>query len=324
MMIFSMNLEVLGKIVDALTQERDLHFRRAGIALMDPELLDDPLLLLWSNSHVSAFSLFPCLMSMFSNIVTCYCKAAITPSGFKAALLIQLYRSIAGIDQPEKPKTTAKRFFCRVVMLHFRSVKTSIAALLLQIALLVWGSRLPAADFFRWIDHNGVVHFTDNIHNIPEGRRATAIRIKGQAPHRPAEPSKLSPSTVAKASIPFEKRGQVVVVEVMLNRTVPVKLVVDTGATYTMISAATAKELSIDPQQAPRTMPFQTANGVIQAPLTNLESVTVGGMEIKNLTAAIHDAVPSAQVAGLLGLNFLSNFRLDIDTDKGILHLEKK
>lgn len=112
--------------------------------------------------------------------------------------------------------------------------------------------------------------------------------------------------------------------EVMLNNTVPVRLVVDTGATYTMISTATAKELSIDPQRAQRTMPFQTANGVIQAPLANLESVIVGGMEMKNLTAAIHDAVPSAQVAGLLGLNFLSNFRLDIDTEKGMLHLERK
>jgi clan AA aspartic protease (TIGR02281 family) len=209
-------------------------------------------------------------------------------------------------------------------MLNFKPVKTLIAAVLLQIPLLVLVSRLQAADFFRWIDHNGVVHFTDNFHNIPQARRPTAVRIKGQEPLRPAEPSKVSPAIIAKASIPFEKRGQVVVVEVMLNKTVPVKLVVDTGATFTMISAATAKELSIDPQQAPRTMPFQTANGVIQAPLANLESVTVGGMEIKNLTAAIHDAVPSTQVAGLLGLNFLSNFRLDIDTDKGILHLEKK
>lgn len=199
-----------------------------------------------------------------------------------------------------------------------------MAAALLQILLLVLVARSPAADFFRWIDQNGVVHFTDNVHNIPEARRSTAVRIKGQEPLRRAEPSKVSPATVAKASVPFEKRGQVVVVEVMLNNSVPARLVVDTGATYTMISAATAKELSIDPQRAPRTMPFQTANGVIQAPLTNLESVIVGGMEIKNLTAAIHDAVPSAQVAGLLGLNFLSNFRLDIDTDKGILHLEKK
>jgi clan AA aspartic protease (TIGR02281 family) len=203
-------------------------------------------------------------------------------------------------------------------------VRTSIAAALLQILLLVLVSGSYAADFFRWIDQNGVVYFTDNIHNIPEARRSTAVRIKAQEPLRPAAPSKASPATVAKASIPFEKRGQVVVVEVMLNNSVPARLVVDTGATYTMISAATAKELSIDPQRAPRTMPFQTANGVIQAPLTNLESVMVGGMEIKNLTAAIHDAVPSAQVAGLLGLNFLSNFRLDIDTEKGILHLEKK
>jgi len=69
MMIFSMNLEVLGKVFDALTQERDLHFRRAGIALMDPELLDNPLLLLWSNSHVLRSSLFP-LLSLFSNIGT--------------------------------------------------------------------------------------------------------------------------------------------------------------------------------------------------------------------------------------------------------------
>jgi clan AA aspartic protease (TIGR02281 family) len=203
-------------------------------------------------------------------------------------------------------------------------VKTSSAATLLHILLLVLVSVSYAADFFRWIDQNGVVHFTDSIHNIPEARRATAVRIKAQEPPRPAAPSKASPATVAKASVPFEKRGQVVVVEVVLNNSVPARLVVDTGATYTMISAATAKELSIDPQRAPRTMPFQTANGVIQAPLTNLESVIVGGMEIKNLTAAIHDAVPSAQVAGLLGLNFLSNFRLDIDTEKGILHLEKK
>ena len=205
-------------------------------------------------------------------------------------------------------------------------MKTSTAAALLRslllILILVSGSQ--AADFFRWIDQHGVVHFTDNVHNIPESRRSTAVRIKGQEPARPAAPPKSSPATAAKASIPFEKRGQVVVVEVMLNKSVPVRLVVDTGATYTMISAATAKELNIDAQRAQRTMPFQTANGVIQAPLANLESVIVGGMEIKNLTAAIHDAVPSAQVAGLLGLNFLSNFRLDIDTEKGILHLEKK
>jgi hypothetical protein len=45
---------------------------------------------------------------------------------------------------------------------------------------------------------------------------------------------------------------------------------------------------------------------------------------MKNLSAVIHDVVPGSHVAGLLGLNFLSNFRMDIDTQKGLLHLEKK
>jgi len=67
-----------------------------------------------------------------------------------------------------------------------------------------------------------------------------------------------------------------------------------------------------------------TANGVVEAPLTNLDSITVGGMEIKNLTAAVHDTTPDSTASGLLGLNFLSNFRMDIDTQKGVLHLERK
>ena len=122
----------------------------------------------------------------------------------------------------------------------------------------------------------------------------------------------------------FEKQGQVVVIEALLNGKTPAKLVVDTGATYTMISAATAKELAIEPNGSERRLPIQTANGMIQAPLTSLESINVGGMEMKNLTAVIHDALPNSQAAGLLGLNFLSNFRMDIDTQKGVLHLEKK
>ena len=181
---------------------------------------------------------------------------------------------------------------------------------------------LSAAEYYRWIDQNGVVHFTDNLHNIPEKQRASAARI--QTKENPRSPEAEKPAVVGKASVPIEKHGQVVVIEATLNGKTSAKFVVDTGASYTMISSAVARELNIDVSQNPRTMPFQTANGLIQAPLTNLDSIAVGGMEIKNLTAAVHDAVPDPNVSGLLGLNFLSNFRMDIDTQKGVLHLEKK
>ena len=114
------------------------------------------------------------------------------------------------------------------------------------------------------------------------------------------------------------------VIEATLNRKTSARFVVDTGASYTMISHAVAKELEINSSQNQRTLPFQTANGLIQAPLASIESITVGGMEIKNLTAAIHDAIPDPTVSGLLGLNFLTNFKMDIDAQKGMLHLEKK
>lgn len=176
-----------------------------------------------------------------------------------------------------------------------------------------------AAEYFRWVDDRGNVHFTDNQHNVPDRFRQSTDRY--QTPENKTPPP---PPPKTKASIPFEKQGSVVVVDATLNRKTTTRLVVDTGASYTMISSATAKELNIDTSRDQRTAPFQTANGTIQAPLVSLDSITVGGIEIKNLTAAIHDIHADSRVSGLLGLDFLANFRMDIDTQKGMLHLEKK
>lgn len=190
------------------------------------------------------------------------------------------------------------------------------------LALAVWLVSVPvtAAEFYRWTDEKGIVHFTDNLHNIPENRRGTVKRIQGSESIR-SQPQAAAPT---KASIPFEKHGSVVIVQATLNGKAAVKLVLDTGASFTMISGATARQLDIDTTQITRSMPFQTANGMIQAPLISLDSISVAGLELNNLTAAVHDAMPDPTVAGLLGLNFLTNFRMDIDTEKGLVHLEKK
>ena len=208
-------------------------------------------------------------------------------------------------------------------MLQSRFVVTTYRLHLLIISSFLFTvANLAAGEYYRWVDERGVVHFTDNLHEVPQKERPTTNRI--QAPESPRITAPEKPPVLAKASIPIEKHGQVVVIEATLNGKTSARFVVDTGASYTMISNAVAKELNIDVSQNQRTMPFQTANGLIQAPLTRLDSVTVGGMEIKNLTAAVHDAVPDANVSGLLGLNFLSNFKMDIDTQKGVLNLEKK
>src|ERR687891_460571 len=77
MVILNMYLEVFGKMVDALTEKRNLHFGRACVRLMNPELLDDCLLLRFSNSHIlRSFSLFPSLVGSISTIAPRDCKGA--------------------------------------------------------------------------------------------------------------------------------------------------------------------------------------------------------------------------------------------------------
>lgn len=66
MVILHMDFEVLGKMLDALTEQRDLHFRRAGVRRMNSELLDLLLFLRFSNPHnLRFFSLFPFLVVKF-------------------------------------------------------------------------------------------------------------------------------------------------------------------------------------------------------------------------------------------------------------------
>jgi clan AA aspartic protease (TIGR02281 family) len=190
------------------------------------------------------------------------------------------------------------------------------------IVLLLASRPSLAAEIFRWTDEKGVIHFTDSLHNIPEKQRGNVTRIKAREAPKGAEPPQPVPPD--KASIPIQKKGQVVIVQARMNEKASANFVVDTGASYTMISRATAKELEIDLEKKLPTTPFQTANGVILAPLVSLDSIEVGGLQVKDLTAAVHDVFPDPSISGLLGLNFLRNFRMHIDTENGLLHLEKR
>ena len=57
MVILHMDFEVLGKMLDALAEERDLHFWRAGVRRMNSELLNLLFSLRFSNPHNLRFFL---------------------------------------------------------------------------------------------------------------------------------------------------------------------------------------------------------------------------------------------------------------------------
>jgi clan AA aspartic protease (TIGR02281 family) len=189
--------------------------------------------------------------------------------------------------------------------------------LIVLLASLLWPDAARPAEMIRWVDDQGVVHFTDSLKNIPEIFRSKVTRLKTS---RPAP----APIPDDKALVKFQKQGELMVVQALLNEKAAAKFVVDTGASYTTISQAMASQLGLNPQNASTVISLQTANGVIEAPLVSVGSLEVGGFALKDLTVVVHDVFPDPNIAGLLGLNFLSQFHLGIDSKNGILYLEKK
>lgn len=188
---------------------------------------------------------------------------------------------------------------------------------LISAILLASAANAQVLEMYRWTDDKGVVHYTNGIRDIPEQFRGSATLIRS-AEARPAPPA------ADRASIQFQRRGELMVVNATLNGKSPVSFVVDTGASYTTISQAAAQAAGIQLPDNPTVLSFHTANGVIQAPLGTLRSMEIGGLELKDVTVAIHDVFPDGAIAGLLGQNFLSQFRLEIDGGSGLLNLYRK
>jgi hypothetical protein len=95
-------------------------------------------------------------------------------------------------------------------------------------------------------------------------------------------------------------------------------LLVDTGASQTMISKRLAREiqlLSIDSQKR------IGIGGAIQVDVGQVETVKVGDAEVKNMRVSIHDRVYDFGSEGLLGFDFLSRFQMSVDSDKQVMVL---
>lgn len=87
----------------------------------------------------------------------------------------------------------------------------------------------------------------------------------------------------------------------------PVRFLVDTGATLVALPAADARRLGIDFRKGQRAM-SQTANGPAPVWRVTFDSVTVGGLTVRNVEGIVHEA-PGLEVA-LLGMSFLNRMEM--------------
>lgn len=126
-----------------------------------------------------------------------------------------------------------------------------------------------------------------------------------------------------KDSIALVKSAGNLVVEVKLNDKLTCLMAVDTGASIVTISRSIANQLELDFSGERNEIEMLLANGSrAKAKIINLDSVAVGNSRAENVLAAVMDSPPGAGIDGLLGMSFLDNFSVKIDSVNNKLVLE--
>lgn len=137
------------------------------------------------------------------------------------------------------------------------------------------------------------------------------------------------PPDSAAGEVPFQlagPNGAAIVVPAVLNGHDSVSLILDTGATLTCLDDSVARDLKL-PERIGMVGAGVAVGGAGRMRLVKLDSIQVGAARATDLTACAIDLTNvravSPKVRGLLGLNFLKNFRVTLDFKRNVLRLER-
>jgi hypothetical protein len=185
------------------------------------------------------------------------------------------------------------------------------------------GLAAPAAGqasgaIYRWTDERGTIHYTQGLETVPARHRAAAVVIGHNRPAAPPEPALPTRATVAGARIPFTP-GEPIMVAARVNGGGPVQLMLDTGATRTVISPSALTALGVSHRDARRgTIRGVTGDADVLA--VRVESIDVNGARHGPLLVVSHDT-GFGRGDGLLGRDFLDQFLVTIDNAAGVVTL---
>jgi len=117
------------------------------------------------------------------------------------------------------------------------------------------------------------------------------------------------------AEVPLARSGPVIVyVELVGPRTSRIiTMALDTGAILTVIPIETAVAIGYDPAKTRKRVELVTASGVELAPQLTVRTARCLGQTVRNLAVVCHELPAQSPVKGLLGLNFLRHFNVQLN-----------
>jgi predicted aspartyl protease len=190
------------------------------------------------------------------------------------------------------------------------------------LAVLGLGSGPAVAQMYRWTDDQGSVHYTQGLDSVPDRQRPKAqMMVFPERPAAPAAAPAESASAGTATKIPFTP-GKPIMVAAKVNGGSAANLMLDTGASVTVINPRVLAAMGIGSSQALRGS-VKGATGSADVLFVPIQSIEVGSARSGPLRIAAHD-VDLSQGDGLLGRDFLDQFTVTIDSTAGIVTIAPK
>jgi predicted aspartyl protease len=129
-----------------------------------------------------------------------------------------------------------------------------------------------------------------------------------------------------RTSVPIEFLGTSFVVTAIINGTHRARLLVDTGATMTIVRPRVVERIEGAVKIEGLQPSITVASGdSITVRLARLRSLAVGAFEVEGLHVGVYDVLPKeVDIDGLLGTDFLHRFAVSVDSGAQQLSLERK
>ena len=197
------------------------------------------------------------------------------------------------------------------------------------LVFLVTLSLLPltvAAEIYRYTDERGQPHYVDGLEKVPLRHRSGAVPMGLRNVPVSASPAPAaavgSPSASGGTTIQF-RPGERILVEVTINGATDAVLLLDTGADRTLIAPHVLEAAGVSLTSGVTAGRVQGVTGSASVQGVQVLSLEVGEARYGPLLVIAHD-MEQAGVDGLLGRDFLEQFKVTIDSAGGVVTLDPK
>lgn len=143
----------------------------------------------------------------------------------------------------------------------------------------------------------------------------------------PVEPPPAAPVRAAVATeiaVPFSAAGNAILMSVELRGPagrVELPYLFDTGASFTTVNTKTAEKLGLSVPATAPTLQFNTASGPRESRMVYLPGLRLGDTVLEGLLVSVCDGCVNERTEGLLGLNVMREFFVQMDYQAERMHL---